>query len=270
MAVGSSVAGPSTGVVLTTVDRGATWSSATDPAGAIAINAVNCTSATACTAVASDGTSLWSTLTADGGATWTRQGALPAGFSGALTLTCLPGATCLVAGYTPTSSGHGQGAIAISTDGGATWSPASVPTGVGLLQSVACLSSTTCLAGGTTSSTFSDVVPAKGLVLRSVDGGHTWTAAPSTPPVDDVFALACPTPKTCAMVGTKWTGTPAVATGAVAESVTAGSVFTRSPTAYTPLTLTALDCPDAEHCIAAGANTLARLTLPVVRTKTSS
>jgi len=185
-------------------------------------------------------------------------------------LTCQPGGTCLVAGFTPTSTGHGQGAVAISTDAGATWASATVPAGIGLLQSVACVTPTNCLAAGTTSTTLSDVVPAKGLVLHSANGGHTWTTATRTPPIDDVFALACPTSTTCAMVGTKWTGTPTIATGAVAESVNAGVTFTRSPTAYTPLTLTALDCPDMRHCIAVGANTVARLTLPAPRAKPSS
>jgi photosystem II stability/assembly factor-like uncharacterized protein len=152
--------------------------------------------------------------------------------------------------------------VAISTDGGMTWAAATVPAGVGQLQSAACVSPTSCLAAGTTSTTVSDVVPAKGLLLNSADGGQTWSAAPATPSVDDVFGLACPTPTSCAMVGTRWVGTPAVGAGAVAESADGGATFTRSTTAYTPLTLTALACPTALRCVAVGGDTLARITLP--------
>ena len=166
-----------------------------------------------------------------------------------------------MAGYVPTSNGHGEGAVALSVDGGQTWALASVPAGVGLLQSTTCLSSTECLAAGTTSTTASDVVPAKGVVLHSVDGGHTWTPSSGTPPVDDVYGVVCPDDRQCAMVGTDWVGFPAVGTGAVAQSVDGGVTFKTSKAAYVPLSLTALACPTASACVAVGGNTVARLTL---------
>jgi hypothetical protein len=288
MAVGSTGANPGAGVVLTTVDGGKSWVAATVPAGAVAVSSVRCDTAATCTAVATDGTADWSTGTVNFGRTWTQQGSLPAGIGGALTLTCASSGTCLVAGFAPAASGHGQGAVAISTNGGMTWAAATVPAGIGLLQSAACPSPTRCLAAGTTSTTVSDVVPAKGLLLTSADGGHTWTApaAPSTAstastattataataataatnaaalPVDDIFGLACPAATSCVMVGTKWVGTMATGTGAVAESRNAGAAFTASSTAYTPLTLTAVDCPTAQRCVAVGGDTVARITLP--------
>jgi hypothetical protein len=283
MAVGSTGADPGTGVVLTTTDGGKSWVAGTPPAGSVTVASVRCDTAATCTAVASDGTADWSTTTVNFGRTWTQQGSLPPGIAGALALTCTPTGTCLVAGFAPAASGHGQGAVAISTDGGTTWAAATVPAGVGLLQSVTCASPTRCLAAGTTSTTVSDVVPAKGLLLASADGGHTWTAATAataatasttatsgttatsaaaTLPVDDVFGLACPASTACVMVGTKWVGTPATGTGAVAESRDAGAAFTASSTAYTPLTLTAVDCPTAARCVAVGGDTVARITLP--------
>jgi hypothetical protein len=212
--------------------------------------------------VASDGTADWSAATSNFGQTWLRQGTLPAGMGGGLTLSCAPAGTCLVAGFTPTTAGHGQGALALSTNGGMTWVPATVPPGVGLLRSVACTSSTSCLAAGTTSTTVSDVVPAKGLLLDSSDGGMTWSTSPDAPSVDDVFGVACPTQTSCALVGTNWVGTPVIGTGAVAESRDAGATFTPSTTAYTPLTLTAVACPTAVACVAVGGDTVARISLP--------
>ncbi len=258
MAVGSTAAG--TDLVLTTDDGGAEWSQASAPANALGITAVTCNGIGLCIAIATNGTAQWSSRSTDFGATWQQAGSLPASFLGATGLECGPEGICLVAGYVPTGAGHGTGALALSADDGQTWTSATVPSGVGLLQSVACTTSTTCLAAGTASTNISDVVPAKGQLLQSVDGGHTWTAA-AVPPVDDVYGLACPNTQQCAMVGTTWVGSPAVGTGAVAQSHDGGQTFAPSSAAYVPLTLAALSCPTAAACIAVGGETLARVSL---------
>jgi hypothetical protein len=264
MAVGLSGLAP-TGTVLTTQRGGADWRAAAAPAGAIVVTSVDCTSATDCTVIAGDGTTFWSALSTDFGRTWARGGNLPAGLQGAGGLSCVPGAACLVTGYTLTTGGHGQGAIVISLDGGTTWSAADVPAGTGLLQSVACAAVTTCLAVGTTSTTVSAVVPAHGAVLVSNDDGHTWSPAPEAPSVNDGFGVDCPSSLICAMVGTKWVGHPAVGTGAVAQSRDGGGSFVASTTSYTPLPLTALACPTAQRCVAVGGDTVARVTLAQAR-----
>ena len=149
----------------------------------------------------------------------------------------------------------------MSADGGQTWALASVPSGIGVLQSTACLSTSVCLAAGTTGTTVSDVVPAKGELLRSTDGGHTWEPSTGPLPVDDVYGMACPSADQCAMVGTFWFGLPAVGVGAVAQSIDAGLTFRSSPTSYIPITLTAVACPSTSRCIAVGGDTVARITL---------
>ena len=166
-----------------------------------------------CTAIVSDGTLTWSAHSDDFGQSWQQEGGLPALFLPANSLTCSAGGSCLVAGYVPTGNSHGEGAVALSTDGGKTWALATVPAGVGLLQSASCLTASECVAAGTTNTTVSDVVPAKGQLLLSADGGHTWQLSSRPVPVDDVFGVACPSATQCAMVGTKWVGFPAVATG---------------------------------------------------------
>ena len=106
-----------------------------------------------------------------------------------------------------------------------------------------------------------DIVPAQGELLRSVDGGHNWTAVTSAPPVDDVYDMECPTAAVCAMVGTHWAGNPPVGTGAVAQSSDGGATFKSSPGAYIPITLRALSCPTPAGCVAVGGDTVARITL---------
>jgi len=262
MAVGSNGASlPGSGVVITTSDGGATWSPAASPQNALVVSSVTCASPIDCTAIVSGGTSTWSAHSPDFGQTWQQEGDLPAGFLPGNDITCVAGGTCIDAGYVPTTNSHGQGAVAVSADGGQTWALASVPSGTGVLQSTACLSATDCLAAGTTGTTVSDVVPAKGELLHSADGGHTWVPSTDALPVDDVYGLACPSAQQCAMVGTTWTGFPAVGTGGVAESTDAGLTFLSSPTSYVPITLTAVDCPSASGCVAVGGDTVARLTL---------
>jgi photosystem II stability/assembly factor-like uncharacterized protein len=221
-----------------------------------------CASPTDCTLIATDGTTFWSAHSTDFGNTWTREGDLPPGLMGAGNLSCVAGAACLVTGFTATTAGHGQGAIAISTDGGATWAPAAVPPGSGLLQRAACMTISSCLAVGTTATAVSAVIPAHGALLTSDDGGHTWVSATAAQPIDDIYGIDCPSPSTCVMVGTNWTGTPTVGTGAVARSTDGGAVFTAATTEYTPLALTAVTCPTTQRCVAVGGDTVARITLP--------
>jgi hypothetical protein len=63
------------------------------------------------------------------------------------------------------------------------------------------------------------------------------------------------------MVGTFWFGLPEVGVGSVAQSTDGGVTFRSSLTSYTPITLTAVDCPSATTCIAVGGHTVARITL---------
>jgi photosystem II stability/assembly factor-like uncharacterized protein len=261
VAVGSNGASlPGSGIVLATTNKGATWNQVAAPPGALAVITVLCSTVSNCLALVSDGTLIWSAASTNFGQSWQREGNLPSLFLAGNDLSCFVGGSCLVAGYVPTGNGVGEGAIAFSSDGGQTWSLASVPNRVGVLRSAACVSATDCLAAGSTSTTVSDVVPAQGELLHSADGGHTWQPSTTSPPVEDVFDVACPSALVCAMVGTEWQGTPAVGTGAVAQSANAGTTFRLSSAAYVPLSLTALSCPSATACIAAGGDTVARIT----------
>jgi photosystem II stability/assembly factor-like uncharacterized protein len=262
IAVGSNGASvPGSGVVLATTNAGATWNPVAAPPGALAVVTVLCSTVANCLALVSDGTLVWSAASTNFGQSWQREGNMPSLFLPGADVSCTISGPCLVAGYAPTGTGHGEGAIALSNDGGQTWALASVPSGVGVLRSAACVTATVCLAAGSTSTTVSDVVPAQGELLDSIDGGHTWQPSTTSPPVQDVFAVECPSALVCAMVGTEWQGSPAVGTGAVAQSVNGGTTFKESSAAYVPLTLTALSCPSATACIAAGGDTVARITV---------
>src|SRR5208283_4824821 len=81
MAVGSNGASlPGSGVVVTTVDAGTTWSPATAPTNALTLTSVECATTSDCTAIVSDGTSTWSAHSADFGQSWQQEGDLPSLF----------------------------------------------------------------------------------------------------------------------------------------------------------------------------------------------
>jgi photosystem II stability/assembly factor-like uncharacterized protein len=252
---------PGSGVVVATTNAGATWNPVAAPAGSLTVLAVSCASATECLAIVNDGSFIWSATSTDLGHTWQRNGNMPSLFLPGDDLSCRVGGPCLVAGYVPTGTGTGEGAIARSADGGQTWSLASVPNGMGILRSAACATALDCLAAGSTSSSVDNVVRAKGALLRSTDGGRSWQPVAGPPPVSDVFDVECPSAAVCAMVGTVWKGNSTVGTGGVAQSGDGGRTFQLSSAAYVPLSLTALSCPTSTACFAAGGDSLARVTV---------
>jgi photosystem II stability/assembly factor-like uncharacterized protein len=249
-------------VVLTTQDGGTVWSPAAALPGALNVSAVQCSSVANCSVIVNQGGQFSIARTTDLGQSWRAAGTLPASFLGANDLSCTSSGVCLVAGYVPTTTGRGRGAVALSADDGQTWALATVPSNAGLLRDATCVTASACFAVGTTSTTVGDIVPSQGELLRSADGGHSWTAATSAPsPVEDVFGVACPSARVCAIVGTRWAGQPPVGSGAAAQSRDGGARFAASSAAYVPLPLSALSCPTATACVVVGGNTVGRLQL---------
>lgn len=261
VAVGSAGAA---GAVIATTDGGAIWTSGQDPAGAAAVTAIACTSKRDCVALATDGTTYWSTVTTDGGATWVREGDLPAGTTAPDGFACPSAQLCIAAGYSLTGPGAGSGAIASTADGGATWTAATLPTGVGILRGLSCTAAT-CLAVGTSSTVTTGFVPGSGQLLTSVDGGATWQLVNAGALThDDAFAASCPNQKTCVVVGTDWVGTTEpIPTGSIVTTLDAGVQWRSATLHYIPVGMDSVSCPAVNRCVAAGGNVLAHLSLPV-------
>jgi len=190
-----------------TVDGGNTWTSFPGPSGvpaSLVIVALSCTSLQSCVAIGQDstvsgdaGATYYTMLTTDGGANWT-DGQLASGFVPSV-VQCFPALNCAIVGFeqptdpaTPSIAGEAM----YSTDGGATWSAASVPSGSGPIEGLSCADSSDC------SAVTDDVSVPGSQVLVTSDGGATWTVAgDSGLPQALLPGISCATSSTCLVGG---------------------------------------------------------------------
>jgi photosystem II stability/assembly factor-like uncharacterized protein len=176
-------------VFVTTDDGGQTWSSLPGPQhfqySSGDFNSLSCTTATSCVAVGSVEGSPPSVaaVTSNGGVSWSESEI--AGDFSALRVQCVGGGNCISIGYDSTGSdqvGSDQtgsdpgpvGAVFYSSDGGSSWTSASMPTtgsaSIGPVTSLSCSDASDCLA-----STFAGSGSLSSDVLVTTDGGETWT-----------------------------------------------------------------------------------------------
>jgi photosystem II stability/assembly factor-like uncharacterized protein len=140
----------STPVVIATTDGGSTWSQQTLPSDATNVGAIACPSVTTCYVAGLDSdasnTASWGALllTTNGGTTWSdawSQQTVPSaiGIDQPNDVACYSTTACVALGF--------DTAIATS-DGGASWTQQTLPTGVGETSALSCPSSSQCLIAG--------------------------------------------------------------------------------------------------------------------------
>jgi len=254
---------------------------ATLPAGALALGAVSCTSATSCVAVGGSrvpgSVSLRPQVLVshDGGSHWAAA-PLPIVSGEVQGVACRGSSTCVAVGATIHASGvtvQSRPIALFSSDGGGSWTAAAVPDGAptpkgGGPDAVACVSAASCIAVG-------DIFDwclcgtgapgAYGQTWTTGNGGKTWAFHPlHTVSGYDVWysnAVSCWGPTSCAMVATGTTTKPrslyyalflpvAPATGGVAGAQTTSSNGLRPQYMY------GLDCYASGQCVAVGQNWL--------------
>jgi hypothetical protein len=102
--------------------------------------------------------------------------------------------TCVTVGASSADS-YPVGRGLVSTDGGSSWQVASLPKGVGDLSSVDCPSPTVCVAGGDRSQ--HRIGAPQGVLIRSSDGGKTWSLLSLPPRIPSVTDVSCASPSWC-------------------------------------------------------------------------
>lgn len=171
--------------------------------------------------------------TIDGAASW-RNETVPAG-TPALIATACPNVThCLAVG---------QGAILTSVDGGSSWMMQPPPTPKTTLLGVTCPSVTICLSVGAAVNPTAG--PYAGQILRSTDGGTTWSV--QTLPVGTLAmaGVACPTATRRIAVG-----------GGMLTSGDGGQSWQIATVPDGTGVLRSISCATSLVCVALGANAL--------------
>jgi photosystem II stability/assembly factor-like uncharacterized protein len=219
------------GTIVATTDAGSRWS-----AQRSAVNSdlagIGCPTPTACYAIGDGGTIV---ATSDGGATWTKQ---QSGTSKDLdAITCPTASSCYVVGD--------GGTVVTTVDSGSSWATRSSGTSAAL-HAISCPDPSTCFAVGeipVLNSSSTGTFYRAG-VLRTTDGGGTWSIQNSG--VDDwrLHAISCPSASTC-YVGGDW--------ATLSSTVDGGSTW-RNHFGGGVSRYLALSCASASSCVGVGAS----------------
>ncbi len=274
--MGTDGAGP--GAVLTTVNAGATWTLQVVPAGTSDVTAVACPSAGRCTALGNVAGRVTTLAPGAPGTPWVVGGALPATVASATGLSCLTVRRCWATVISPVDVGHATGAVATTTDGGATWTTQSVPPGTGALQGIDCTATdvsdptgstsassagtarVACAAVGTTATATGATRTGQGLVLTTTTGGVIWTQASVTAASAALLAVSCGAGP-CVAVGSTVPTAPQAGLVLLTGSPGAGSSgWRKAAVAAVPLPLTGVSCRSLSSCVVVGESVSAHLT----------
>lgn len=247
--------------VAETTDGGQTWTDMTPSDWRTASyswwpNSIDCVTATTCWLAGETANSLQNpevAETTDGGATWTTFTNLPTFASpdpnGTYLLngiSCVSALECVAVGGL--NEADGTATVISTVDGGATWSRSSDPTlsGVEQLFSVSCLPGSDGLPVCTTAA---DALEAAGpVVLRSTDGGATWSGTEALDSTGWMNSVSCADTQHCWATGA---GTELALVG-TADSGSSWSAATSDTTNEEGQ----VSCATASFCVAATDNAL--------------
>lgn len=266
--IGQTGVGP--GAVLATADGGATWVLQSVPAGTSDVTAVACRPGGRCTALGVLAGRV-TTLVPSTTGTWLPTGALPPAASVATALSCIDATDCWATSAQAVDVSHVIGVIAVTADGGDTWTLQHVPVGTGALQGIDCTPGTpvdgrpadaaaaSCTAVGTTATVLGAARTGQGVVLTSADGGASWASDPVTPTSADLLAVSCGAGP-CVAVGTAVASTPAAGLVVLTASGTRpGTSWRSAAVAPVALPLTGVACVSLSSCVVVGESVSARL-----------
>lgn len=170
--------------------------------------------------------------TLSGGARWTtvRLSATPTWASTAIA--CPAAGTCVIPGGNDQPS-----TVFVSSVRATAWTAHHLPSGPSSLSAVTCPTAARCVAVGT------------GTVLRSADGGVTWSAALVPPPPAVLLdAVACPSATTCLAGGAVLTETGGDA-AVLYRSTDGGVTWQAVVTPSVEQMVTAMSCPTSTSCL---------------------
>ena len=193
-------------------------------------NAISCSGVSTCLAVGADDNGLGViSSTANAGQAWSDD-KLPPGISALDAIDCISNSSCVAVG---------QGAILHTTNGGSSWTY-ETPSAQTTLLAVTCATSTVCISTGVSPNPTGAPF---GVIMRSTDGGVSWTAINLGSLVSGLEAVTCATVTHCIAVGSQiWTTDDAGLTWQ--QEFASGGIGS----------LQSVACASTTYCVAIGAN----------------
>jgi photosystem II stability/assembly factor-like uncharacterized protein len=185
--------GTSSSSVFTSPSSGTAWVTRSVGGGFPALRGATCASPMMCLAVGG-GFVFRST---DDGSTWARSAFHPAPDVTLTEVACASASYCVATGMVERIWPHAPTFVTfLSSDEGASWT--APPGGELVPSSISCASTTVCL--GTSASDYGDL-------LRTVDGGTTWSPVTTLPSSDIIASVSCDAAGSCLADGS-WVGGP--------------------------------------------------------------
>jgi hypothetical protein len=165
-------------------------------------------------------------------------GILSSTLGGLESISCPSASDCVAVGGVA-----GSAVTYFTTNGGASWSPGTLPASQPPLLAVSCPSTQVCVAvGGTTTdrSTPADT-------LHSGDGGSSWSAGTLPSGLNALGTISCASASYCVAGGIGMPGFPG---GVVAVTRDGGVTWSRGSLPNSASVLGALSCPSPSRCVA--------------------
>ena len=195
--------------VMGSTNGGSTWTAQSVPAGITGLYDVVCASTAVCEAGGFSGQSLMGGApvvvgTTNGGATWALQ-TLPSDMGNYVAdIVCPTISACISVGYGDSGTYTGfpaVGAMAGTTNGGATWTLQTLPSDTYQIGSLVCPSANVC-------ETLGENGADAAVVLGTTNGGTTWTVQTTLTSSTQNFsgAIVCASTQVCEALGTATSG----------------------------------------------------------------
>lgn len=191
--------------------------------------------------------------TTDGGVSW-RSSVLPTGWRFTSGLACTSATVCSAGGLLgpgdPTATGA-PAAVLTSEDGGGEWHAQPLPPAVATVTDLACGPGGHCVGSGLGPPT----AGSRGVPIAVAGTAGSWSVEDLLPQVAtaEPNGLACPTTRSCVLVGADTAGQSPTAAALFSDD--AGATWTAAELPPGLADVRAVSCADAQHCLAVGART---------------
>jgi hypothetical protein len=243
-------------VIIATTDGGRSWQARPVPPGFLDITAVSCGTDHRCIAVGDVAGGAAALTSASAGSAWVLRGPLPPGVSGATDVSCADDTHCWVTARRTPDPDHVAGVVALTTDGGSTWTVLPTPAGLGYLNGISCLRS----GGGTAALPFA--ATSRPSTTAAPAGAPATTPGVATAPGSTPAAPAAPVPVVgvagahCTVVGTTSTtlDTARSGHGVILTTANGGTAWSNRPVPTSSASLMGVSCTGVDSCVMVGSS----------------